>query len=190
MSFGVNEFFHNLNKEDGLVPRAVLAMTLADLLTVERVVPRLCARDRQDALRKLAPHISNDAHVAKRDVKDALMRSVEFTTFGPGSGVSLPHAVIPGLAAPFTVFARLDPALDFGAADGSLTDLMVLLVSPSENGAGHLRALACIARRLREQKVREQLRACNSRDCIYSVLIGYDGASVSATTAQRLRSFS
>lgn len=160
----------------------MLAMTLADLLTVERVVPRLCAHDRKDALRKLVAHISNNAHVAKRDVRDALMRSVEFTTFGPGSGVSLPHAVIPGLAAPLAVFARLNPALNFGAADGSLTDLMVLLVSPSE-GAGHLRALACIARRFREQKVREQLRACSSRDCIYSVLIGYDDASVCSTNS-------
>lgn len=53
-------------------------MTLEDLLTVERVVPRLCAHDRQDALRKLVSHFSNDARVAKRDVKDALMRSVEF----------------------------------------------------------------------------------------------------------------
>lgn len=182
--------FSQLDNEDGLVSRAMLAMTLADLLTVDRVIPRLCALDRQDVLRKLASRISNDVHVAKQDVKDALMRSVEFTTFGPGSGVSLPHAVIPGLSAPFAVFARLDPALNFDAADGSLTDLMVLLVSPSENGAGHLRALACIARRLREQKVREQLRACSSRDCMYSVLVGYDSASESATIPQGLRSFS
>jgi PTS system nitrogen regulatory IIA component len=165
-------------------------MTLADLLTVDRVILRLCALDRQDALRKLASRISNDVHVVKRDLKNALMRSVEFATFGPGRGVSLPHAVIPGLAAPFAAFARLDPALNFGAADGSLTDLMVLLVSPSENGAGHLRALACIARRLREQKVREQLRACSSRECMYSVLVGYDGASESATNAQHLQTFS
>jgi hypothetical protein len=102
------------------------------------------------------------------------------------AAASLSHAVIPGLAAPLAVFAKSNSVLNFGAADGSLTDLMVLLVSPSE-GAAHLRALAGIARRLREQKVREQLRPCSSRDCIYSVLIGHDDVcSTSSTVGQHI----
>ena len=44
-------------------------------------------------------------------------------------------------------FARLEPDVDFGAADGTKTDLVALLLSPADNAGDH-RALACIARTL------------------------------------------
>jgi PTS system nitrogen regulatory IIA component len=62
------------------------------------------------------------------------------------------------------------PPLDFGASDGTLTDLVVLLLSPEEDLSGHLRALACIARRLRNHQVRDHLRVATCSDSIYAVL--------------------
>jgi PTS system nitrogen regulatory IIA component len=64
----------------------------------------------------------------------------------------------------------LEPAVDFGAADGSQTDLVALLLSPAENTGDHLRALACIARTLRNTNVRNLLRAARSRDSLYVIL--------------------
>ena len=49
----------------------------------------------------------------------------------------------------FGVFARLERAVDFEALDGLPVDLIFLLIAPESAGADHLKALAMIARVLR-----------------------------------------
>lgn len=102
-----------------------------------------------------------------------MLDGADLPAFGPGAGVSLPHAFVPGLQNPVVTFARLGPAVDFGAADGSKTDLVALLLSPVDGAGNNLRALACIARTLRGPNVRNLLRAANSRDSIYAILCGF-----------------
>jgi nitrogen PTS system EIIA component len=79
----------------------------------------------------------------------SLLECAELPAIGLGAGVSLAHTFVPGLGGPIATFAKLEPALDFGASDGSKTDLQALLLSPTESAGHHLRALACIARTLR-----------------------------------------
>jgi nitrogen PTS system EIIA component len=148
-------------------------MKMRDLLSIERVIPRLKARDKQDALVKLAMRATSDVGVPAAVILHSVMAEcVELPAFGPGAGVSLPHAFVPGLRRPIAIFARLEPAVDFGAADGSQTDLVVLLLSPAESAGDHLRALACIARTLRDPNVRNLMRASKNRDSLYVILCG------------------
>lgn len=154
-----------------------------DLFSPDRVIPRLRARDKRDALRQLAIHISYDAELPAHTVIEAVMQCDEDPAFGPGSGVSLPHAFVPGLPRPMAVLAKLDPQVNFDATDGFPTDLVVLLLSPAESAGGHLSALACIARRLREAGVRELLRASKCGDSMYVILIGSECDSQFSTEA-------
>jgi PTS system nitrogen regulatory IIA component len=145
-------------------------MNMRDLLSVDRVIPCLRARDKRDALRKLAAHATGDAGLPAGAIVSSVLRCAEFPVFGPGTGVSLLHAFVPGLGRPVATFARLEPAVDFGAADGSRTDLAALLLSPVESAGDHLRALACIARTLRDPNVRNLVRGAQSRDSLYVIL--------------------
>ena len=147
-------------------------MKMRDLLTIERVIPSLRAGSKRNALHKLAAHIASDTTLPAASIGRAVMECVEMPAFGPGAGVSLSHAFVRGLGNPIVTFARLEPAVDFGAADGSKTDLLALLLSPKESAGDHLRALACTARALREPRVRALLRAANSRDALYVILCG------------------
>jgi PTS system nitrogen regulatory IIA component len=49
-------------------------------------------------------------------------------------------------------------------------DLTFLLLAPEGAGADHLKALARIARLLRDQEVAKKLRASTDAEAIYSVL--------------------
>lgn len=149
-------------------------MKMRDLLSIERVIPRLRAHDKRDALRKLAAHAARDAAVRETAIVRAVLECARLPAFGPGAGISLPHAFLAGLGNPNATFARLDPPIQFGAADGSSTDLVVLLLSPPERPGDHLRALACIARTLRDSEIRDLLREADSRDAIYVILCGYE----------------
>jgi PTS system nitrogen regulatory IIA component len=147
-------------------------MKMRDLLSVEQVIPSLRARNKRVALRRLAARAASDKPAAAGAIIRLVLEGAELPAFGPGAGVSLPHAFVPGLRNPILTFARLEPAVDFGAADGSKTDLVALLLSPADNASDHLRALACIARTLRVSTVRNLLRAANSRDSVYAILCG------------------
>lgn len=147
-------------------------MKMRDLLSIERVIPRLRARDQGDAIRKLAAHAARDATVSAEATVRSVMECADVPAFGPGAGVSLPHGFVPGLGSPIVTFARLEPPIDFGVADDSRTDLVALLLSPAESTGDHLRALACIARTLRDSNVRNLLRAAKSRDSLYVILCG------------------
>jgi nitrogen PTS system EIIA component len=149
-------------------------MKMRDLLSVERVIPRLRARDKRDALRKLAAHAAHEAGVPDAAAICTVLECAELPAFGPAAGVSLLHTFVPGLGNPIATFAGLEPAVDFGAADGSQTDLVALLLSPAESAGEHLRALARIARTLRDPNVRKLLRASRCRDSLYAILCGSD----------------
>ena len=78
----------------------------------------------------------------------------------------------------FGLFARLERPIDFEALDGQPVDLIFLLLAPEGAGADHLKALARVARLLRDPEVARKLRASNGAEAIYAVL-----AMPSATAA-------
>ena len=77
---------------------------------------------------------------------------------------------MPKLEKLFGLFARLERPIDFEAMDGQPVDLIFLLLAPEGAGADHLKALARIARLLRDQDVAKKLRASRDAQAIYSVL--------------------
>jgi len=77
---------------------------------------------------------------------------------------------MPNLTRLFGLFARLDRPVDFEALDGQPVDLIFLLLAPEGAGADHLKALARVARLLRDSTVAHKLRASRDAEALYSVL--------------------
>jgi len=88
-------------------------------------------------------------------------------TTAVGYGVAIPHGKLPKLEKLFGLFARLERPIDFEAMDGQPVDLVFLLLAPEGAGADHLKALARIARLLRDQDVAKKLRASRDAQAIY-----------------------
>jgi PTS system nitrogen regulatory IIA component len=89
---------------------------------------------------------------------------------GIGSGIAIPHGKLPKLERLFGVFARLDRPVDFEALDGQPVDLMFLLLAPEAAGADHLKALARVARLLRDPEIARKLRESRDAEALYAVL--------------------
>ena len=70
----------------------------------------------------------------------------------------------------FGVFARLERPVDFEALDGLPVDLIFLLLAPEGAGADHLKALARVARLLRDSAIARKLRASHDAEALYAVL--------------------
>ena len=88
-----------------------------------------------------------------------------------GGGIAIPHARLARLSRPIGFFARLRPLVAFEAIDGQRIDLVFLLLLPTEGHGEHLNALACVARRLRDDSTTAALRAARSPDELHAILV-------------------
>jgi len=147
----------------------LVVIGMVDLLTPVRVVPQLRATDRDDLMRTLAQHLAADSGVSEEALVAAVMATKDLPPLMLRGGVSLLHTFVEGLARPIAVFARLRHPMDFGVA-GCATDIVALLASPAAKTGDHLRALACMARRLRRSDVLAHVRATKCRELMYLAL--------------------
>jgi PTS system nitrogen regulatory IIA component len=89
---------------------------------------------------------------------------------GIGNGIAIPHGKLAKIERLFGLFARLDRPVDFDALDGQPVDLVFLLLAPEGAGADHLKALARVARLLRDRDIARKLRDSRDAEAIYAVL--------------------
>lgn len=98
---------------------------------------------------------------------------------GVGEGVAIPHARLDGLDRVRAVVVRLDTPVAFDSVDDKPVDLLVALFAPRDANAQHLRALARVARMMRQPETRVALRQARSADAIH-VLLTHEATSTAA----------
>lgn len=103
-------------------------------------------------------------------VHDGLVERERLGPTGFGGGTAIPHCKVGGIDMPVAVFARLAKPIDYDAVDDEPVDLVCALVSPAQDGASHLRALAEISRLFRDEKFRGQLRGAADADAMFALL--------------------
>jgi nitrogen PTS system EIIA component len=145
-------------------------MPLTDLLTPQAVMPALKVNSKKQALQELAARAAALCGRSEREVLDVLAQRERLGSTGIGNGIAIPHGKLPKLERLFGVFARLDRPVDFEALDGQPVDLLFLLLAPEAAGADHLKALARVARLLRDPEVARKLRESRDAEAIYAVL--------------------
>jgi PTS system nitrogen regulatory IIA component len=121
-------------------------------------------------LQELAARAAELTGQSERAIFEVLLQREKLGTTAVGYGIAIPHGKLPKLEKLFGLFARLERPIDFEAMDGQPVDLLFLLLAPEGAGADHLKALAKIARLLRDQEVARKLRASTDAPAIYSVL--------------------
>jgi len=145
-------------------------MTIGDLLTPDRVILDLRAPDKRRLLDELARRVAGPAQIDPTVISEALRTREQLGTTGVGSGIAIPHARLSPLVRPIGLFARLRPPVDFEAIDDRRVDLAFLLLLPAQAQGDHLNALACVARRLRTEKVTDALRKARDAESLHGIL--------------------
>jgi PTS system nitrogen regulatory IIA component len=145
-------------------------MEITDLVTPGSVVPHLKAASKKQALQDLARHACSIAGIDERSIFDALLERERLGSTGVGLGIAIPHAKLAGLKDLHGIFARADSPIDFDAIDEQPVDLVFLLLAPENAGADHLKALAQVARLLREPGRLERIRSARDATALYALL--------------------
>ncbi|MBV8962567.1 MAG: PTS IIA-like nitrogen regulatory protein PtsN [Hyphomicrobiales bacterium] len=145
-------------------------MPLDDLLVPGSVLPALKVNGKKQAVQELSARAAAVTGLPERDVFDAVLQRERLGSTGIGAGIAIPHCKLAKVAKLHGVFARLEKPIDFDALDGEPVDLIFLLVAPEAAGADHLKALARMARLLRDPAITSKLRATRDADGIFALL--------------------
>jgi PTS system nitrogen regulatory IIA component len=116
--------------------------------------------------------------VNEQEVLDRLLVREAQQSTGIGSGLALPHAMVPGLEKTLLIVGRTREGLDFAALDGEPVDLLFLLLSPPDSEAQHLRLLARLARIFTVEEVLEKLRGAKGPEELLRMLRDEDARHV------------
>lgn len=147
---------------------------IADLLAPEAVLSGSSAANKKALFTALGAAAAEAYGLDAREVADRLGDREKLGSTGFGGGIAIPHAKIDGIRRVCGVFARLDRPVDFGAVDELPVDLVFMLLSPVGAGADHLKALACVSRRLRDRGFAAKLRGAGSKDALFALLVGVE----------------
>ena len=145
-------------------------MELADILSEECVIVCSGLKTKSEVLRQLAERAAKATGCDEGQIFEALSDREALGSTGLGNGIAIPHGKLAGLNGVTAVFARLDNAIDFEAVDDQPVDLMMMLLAPVGAGADHLKALARVARLLRNEGTVEALRRAANAEAVYAIL--------------------
>ena len=150
-------------------------MRLSEILDSRNIIPDLKARDKKKALEELAETIVNSRpSLDKNALVKVLMERERLGSTGIGDGVAIPHGKFHGITEPVISFGRSIKGLDFESMDGQPVFLFFLLVAPENSASVHLKALARIAKLLKNSTFRKTLMEIPTRQELYKTIIQND----------------
>ena len=129
-----------------------------EFLSPERLLLELSRRQQSGSCFMTWRRSAATAKVDASTILTAIEQRERLGTTGIGEGIAIPHARVPGLAKLIGYFARLAAPIDYDALDDAPVDLVFLLLAPEAESTVQLKALARVARILRDPEVGARLR--------------------------------
>jgi PTS system nitrogen regulatory IIA component len=145
-------------------------MLLHDLLTPESVIAPLKANGKKQVLQDIAQRAAAITGLSEREIFETLLQRERLGSTGIGDGIAIPHGRSARLDRLRGLFVRLEKPIDFEALDGQPVDILFVLLAPEGAGADHLKALARVARVLRDRSTLERIRRAHDASAVFAIL--------------------
>lgn len=146
-------------------------MKILDILSETCIIPELKGTTKKAVLEELIDAIRIQNPQLDRDrLMAVLLERERLGSTGIGDGIAIPHGKIKDLNQLVLSFGKSSHGVDFESMDGRPVHLFFLLVAPETSSGIHLRALAKIARLLKNNAIRKRLGSVKSRGEIFAVI--------------------
>jgi len=147
-----------------------ISMKILDILDKESIVTELKGASKKQVLEELIEALlEKRPHLDRENLMRVLLERERLGSTGIGDGIAIPHGKLKDLDQLALSFGKSTRGIDFESMDGKPVHLFFLLVAPESCAGIHLRALAKIARLLKNGTVRKRLGAVSTREEVYSV---------------------
>jgi PTS system nitrogen regulatory IIA component len=143
-----------------------------EFLSPDRMLLGLRSPSKRQLFQDLAGRAAAVTGLQASTILAALNQREKLGTTGIGDGIAIPHARVADLPKLMGFFARLVAPVEYDALDDAPVDLVFLLLAPEEASTAQLKALAKIARLLRDPEICGRLRREPDPMKLYGLLTG------------------
>lgn len=143
-----------------------------ELLQAPRILLDWRVNSKRKLFQDLAEAVENAVGIDQERVLAALIQREKLGTTGIGDGIAVPHARLKDLGELTGFFVRLARPVDYDALDDQPVDLIFLVLAPEAGNTDQLKALARIARLLRDPATATRLRTGGGVDEVHRILGG------------------
>jgi nitrogen PTS system EIIA component len=150
---------------------------LTELLTPDRVVVPLAARDKAGVIAELTRHLVERSGGGFKEVLGAVEEREAVLSTGIGFGVAIPHARSSAVSELSVVCGVSPVPVPYDSIDGEPVRLFFMIVGPESSAGQHVRILSRIARLVRRENLRERLRDAATPDQFYQALLDAEARS-------------
>jgi len=161
-------------------------MPLSEFLSAQRIVVLADAGSHDAVLDAAARLLADGAGPGAEAIAGSLRQRERMGSTAIGHGVAIPHGRNAAFDTTRAAFLRLQPAVDFNAADGEAVDLVFAMVVPADFNQQHLQLLSDIAERCADPGFRAALRDAADERALRVVLLGAQAAADHERDAERL----
>ena len=160
-------------------------MDVDELLSPDRMILGLRSASKRQLFQELSGVAATATGLDQAAILTALTQREKLGTTGIGEGIAIPHARVRDLKSLVGFFARMAAPVEYDAVDDAPVDLVFLLLAPDDAGTAQLKALARIARLLRDPEICARLRTEQETGNLHELLAGrIPGAPADATTGR------
>jgi len=145
-------------------------MDLGDLIDPDHIISAHGARSKKQLLEDLSDIASEKTGIPARKIFDTLLQRERLGSTGVGNGIAIPHGKLANLSEITGILVKLETPVEFDAPDNIQVDVVFLLLAPEDAGADHLKALARVARVMRDTDMMQKLRQANDKNTIHALL--------------------
>lgn len=146
-------------------------MKLADYLHRDLIISDLSARTKSEVLAELVSPLGHRAPgLDLQRAAEVLMDRETLGTTGIGDGIAIPHGKMDCLAEVFVVVGRSQSGVDFASLDREPAFIFFMILAPANVAGLHLKLLAAISRRLKEEAFRQAFLAAPDEEGLWELL--------------------
>ncbi len=151
-------------------------MLLSELITIERILPRMSAATRDEAIAELAALVAAArGEEIQRRVAQVLGDRERLASTGIGNGIAIPHGKLDLMGELVVGLGRSEAGVDFFAVDGQPVHVFFVLLAPETSTNVHLKALARISKLCRSAGFLASLRQAGDAAQMHALLVQEEG---------------
>ncbi len=148
-------------------------VNLRQLFWGDLIKPQMQVSSREEALSRLIDNLINHNQLPPGSKDEILHRALyreAIQSTAVDCETAFPHVTLPGFFGVAGSMGIFPGGVDFGSQDGSLSRFVFLLVTPEGFSDEYLSALAKIARRMVNEKIRHALLGCETAAQVLDLL--------------------
>jgi len=148
-------------------------MLLSELLRADLIKVGLDASDKREAISELVDLLVQRHEIAlsrRSEVLEAIAAHEGTNVSGNEGGIAVPHAVTDSVEDIIVALGTSARGIDFHAADGTHSKLIILIIAPRRDFAGEVRALLGIQHLFDHGTLKDKILAAPTAESIFEAI--------------------